>query len=142
MPLSIIKSIVRIIKLKDIAIVLENKPGALANLGEALGKENINIEGFCGTLCEGEDLIHILVKEHGKAYNVLERAGFKIKEQREVLVIEIKDIVKKPGSGGNIFRKLAHEKINIDLIYLAENNRLIIGVDDLKKANAVFEHDE
>ena len=124
--------------LKDIAIILENKPGALADLGETLGKANINMEGLCGSLCDGEDIIHVLVKEHGKAYNVLERAGFKIKEQREVLLIEIKDIVKTPGSGGNIFRKLAHEKINIDLIYLGENKKLIIGVDDLKKARTVL----
>jgi len=124
--------------LKDIAIVLKNKPGGLADIGETLGKENINIEGFCGTLCEGEDVIHILVKEHGKAYNVLERAGFKIKEQRDVLVIEIKDIVSQPGSGGKLFRKLALENINIDLIYLAEKNRLIIGVDDMKKARTVL----
>ena len=124
--------------MKDIAIILENKPGALADLGEALGKENINIEGLSGSLCDGEDIVHILVEEHGKAYNTLKRAGFNIKEQRDVLVIEIKDIVRKPGSGGNIFRKLAHENINIDLIYLAENNRLIIGVDDLKKAASVL----
>ena len=50
----------------------------------------------------------------------------------------IKDIVKKPGSGGKIFRKLADQNINIDLIYLAENNRIIIGVDDLDKARAVI----
>ena len=128
----------RILQLKDIAIVLKNKPGGLADIGETLGKEDINIEGFCGTLCEGEDVIHILVKEHGKAYNVLERAGFKIKEQRDVLVIEIKDIVSQPGSGGKLFRKLALENINIDLIYLAEKNRLIIGVDDMKKARTVL----
>ena len=124
--------------LKDIAIILENKPGALADLGETLGKANINMEGLCGSLCDGEDIIHVLVDEHGKAYNVLERAGFKIKEQRDVLVIEIKDIVKKPGSGGNIFRILAQENINIDLIYLGENKKLIIGVDDLKKARTVL----
>ncbi|MFX0051357.1 MAG: ACT domain-containing protein [Candidatus Hodarchaeota archaeon] len=124
--------------MKDITIVLENRPGALADLGETLGKENINIEGLCGAISEGEDLIHILVEESGKAYNVLERAGFKIKEQREVLVLEIKDIVKKPGSGGRLFRKLARENINIDLIYLAENNRLVIGVDDLNKARTIL----
>ena len=66
--------------MKDIAIILENKPGALADLGETLGKANINMEGLCGSLCNGEDIIHVLVEEHGKAYNVLERAGFKIKE--------------------------------------------------------------
>jgi len=125
--------------MKDIAIILENKPGALADLGETLGKENINIEGLCGAICDGEDLIHILVEESGKAYNVLERAGFKIKEQREVIVLEIKEIVSQPGSGGKLFRKLAQENINIDIIYLAENNRIILGVNDIKKARAVLQ---
>ena len=124
--------------MKDIAMVLENKPGSLAELGEILGKENINIEGICGATCEGEDLIHILVEESGRTYNILERAGYEIKEQRDILIIEIKDIVKKPGSGGKLFRKLADQNVNIDLIYLAENNRIIIGVDDLDKAKAVL----
>ncbi|MFX0207673.1 MAG: amino acid-binding protein [Candidatus Hodarchaeota archaeon] len=124
--------------MKDITIVLEDKPGTLADLGETLGKANINMEGLCGATCEGEDLIHILVEESGKAYNVLERAGFTIKEEREVLVIDIKDIVKKPGAGGTLFRKLASEGININLIYLAENNRIVIGVDDIEKAKTVF----
>ncbi|MFW9905962.1 MAG: amino acid-binding protein [Candidatus Thorarchaeota archaeon] len=124
--------------MKDITIVLEDKPGTLADLGETLGKANINIEGLCGATCEGEDLIHILVEESGKVYNVLERAGFTIREEREVLVIDIKNIVKKPGAGGTLFRKLALEGININLIYLAENNRIVIGVDDIKKARTVL----
>ncbi|UCG00624.1 MAG: amino acid-binding protein [Candidatus Heimdallarchaeota archaeon] len=124
--------------MKDISVVLEDKPGTLADLGETLGKANINIEGLCGATCKGEDLIHILVEESGKAYNVLERAGFKIKEEREVLVIDIMEIVRQPGSGGRLFRKLAQEGININLIYLAENNRIVIGVDDLEKAKSVL----
>ncbi len=124
--------------MKDITIALENKPGTLADLGETLGKSKINIEGLCGATCEGEDLIHILVQESGKAYNVLDRAGFKIKEEREVLVLSIHEIVKQPGSAGRLFRKLAQEGININLIYLAENNKIVIGVDDLKKAKSVL----
>jgi hypothetical protein len=124
--------------MKDITIVLEDRPGTLADLGETLGKANINIEGLCGAMCEGEDLIHILVQDSGKVYNVLERAGFKIREEREVLVIDIKEIVKKPGSGGRLFRKLALEGININLVYLAENNKIVIGVDDLNKAKTVL----
>ena len=96
------------------------------------------MEGLCGAVCEGEDLIHILVQDSGKVYNVLDRAGFKIREEREVLVIDIKEIVKEPGSGGRLFRKLALEGININLVYLAENNRIVIGVDDLEKARAIL----
>ena len=126
------------ILMNDIAVVLENKPGSLASLGETLGKENINIEGICGAICDGEDLIHLLVEEAGKAYNVLEQAGFQIKELREVIVLEIKEIVSQPGAGGQLFRKIAQENINIDIIYLAENNRIVLGVDNIKKVKEIL----
>jgi prephenate dehydratase len=34
--------------LKDLTIRLKNKPGILADLGELLGKHNINMEALCG----------------------------------------------------------------------------------------------
>ena len=61
--------------LKDIKIRLENSPGALAGLGEALGKDGVNIEGFCGP-CEGEGIAHILVNNKPSARNALETVSY------------------------------------------------------------------
>ena len=125
--------------MKDFAIILENKPGALAHLGEVLGKENINMEALSGAVDnEGDAIIHLLVEEPGRTYGILKKNGFTIKDQRDVLVISIKDMVKKPGTGAGIFRTLAQEGINIDLIYLAENSRIVLGVDDLEKARTIL----
>ena len=33
---------------KDLTIILEDHPGALAKMGETLGEAGINIEGICG----------------------------------------------------------------------------------------------
>ena len=120
--------------MKDIAIILENRPGALADMGEILGKNGINMEGLCGIPLNDEGLIHILVEDETVTRYVLESAGFKISAVREVLVMDIGNIAGKPGSGGKMARKIGNVGVNIDLIYLAEHNKIVIGVDDIKRA--------
>ena len=125
--------------MKDIAIVLENVPGSLANLGETLGKMGINMEGMCGVPLKEESMVHILVEDETTARWALEEAGFEIRAVREVIVLDISDIAGKAGGGGKLARKLGNNRINIDLIYLAENNRIVLGVDDLDKARTILE---
>ena len=38
--------------MKDLTIYLEDRPGTLADMSEALGKAGINIEGLAGFPCE------------------------------------------------------------------------------------------
>ena len=124
--------------MKDITVILKNKPGVLADMGEILGKNGINMEGLCGIPIKDEAVIHILVEEDTTARYILESEGFQVRAVREVLVIDIGNIVGRPGTGGKLARKIGNAGVNIDLIYFAENNRIIIGVDDLEKArNAI-----
>ena len=120
--------------MKDIAVILENNPGTLANMGEILGKNGINMEGLCGIPINDDAIIHILVEDDTVARYVLESAGFKVSAVREVLVMDIGHVAGKPGSGGKIARKIGNVGVNIDLIYLAERNKLVIGVDDINRA--------
>jgi len=120
--------------MKDIAIVIENRPGALADMGEILGKNGINMEGLCGIPINDKGIIHILVEDDTVARFVLEEAGFEVSGVREVIVHDIGPIAGKPGTGGKIARKIGNLGVNIDLIYLAEHNKLVIGVDDISRA--------
>ena len=120
--------------MKDIAIVIENRPGALADMGELLGKNGINMEGLCGIPLNDKAVIHILVEDDTVARFVLEEAGFELSGVREVIVHDIGPIAGKPGTGGKIARKIGNLGVNIDLIYLAEHNKLVIGVDDISRA--------
>ncbi len=124
--------------MKDLTIILENRPGILADLGETLGKNGINMEGLCGFPLKGEGIVHILVEEETTAQYVLESAGFEVRAIREVLVLDLGNIVGKPGTGGKLARKIGNASVNIDLIYFAENNRIVVGVDDLEKARAAL----
>jgi hypothetical protein len=118
---------------KDLTVILEDRPGTLADVGEALGKAGINIEGVCGFPCEGEGVLHILVEDTTAARRALEEIGLEIRGERQVLVLEVED---RPGALGEVSRRIADAGVNIDLVYLVTNNRLVLGVDDLDKARA------
>ncbi len=122
--------------MKDFTLVIENRPGTLADLGEALGKAGINMEGICGIPCEGKGLIHVLTKDAIATRKVLEEANIQIRAESDVLVLDAGQMVSKAGTGGEMARKLANAGVNINLIYFGENNKLVLGVDDLEKAQA------
>ena len=124
--------------MKDLTVIMKNEPGALANLGEALGEMGINMEGICGLPKGNESVVHVLVEDDTTAQWALEQAGFKVQAVRDVLVLDISNIAGKPGTGGKLARKLGNAGINIDLVYMAENNRIVLGVDDLPRARAVL----
>ena len=119
---------------KDLTVILEDRPGTLADAGEALGKAGINIEGLCGFAIQAKGVGHILVEDAAAARQALEEVGIEVGDEREVLVLEIED---RPGALGEVSRRIANAGVNIDLVYLATNTRLVIGADDLDKARAV-----
>ena len=116
---------------KDLVIILEDRPGTLADMGETLGDADINIDGFCAVTHKGEGAVHILVEDSVGARKALEAKGIKVSSEREVIVLDIDD---RPGALGEIARKLADAGVNMDLAYLAAKTRLVVGADDLKKA--------
>ena len=120
---------------KDLTVVLDNRPGTLADLGEALGEAGINLDAMCGFPCEGKGVIHILVEDAGKARSALENAGLTVESEREVLLFEAED---RPGMLGETMRKLADAGVNVDLLYKATQTKLVIGADDLEKAQATL----
>jgi len=119
--------------MKALTVILKDRPGTLADMGEALGKAGINIEGLCGFPCEGKGVIHILVEDAAAARRVLEEVGLEVRDERQVLVLEVED---RPGAFGEVSRRITNAGVNVDLAYLGTNNRLVLGADDLDKARA------
>lgn len=118
---------------KDLTIILQDRPGTLADMGEILGKAGINIEGICATKKNGDGAIHILVEDSAGARQALKGKGIEVTAERDVLVIEIEN---RPGTLGEVARKLANAGVNIEVVYLATKTRLVIGVDNLEKAQS------
>jgi hypothetical protein len=120
--------------MKDLTVVLDDKPGTLADLGEATGGANINLEGMCATTSGGKGEIHILVEDPGATREALGGAGIEVSGDRDVLVVEVED---RPGTMAEVARRLGDAGVNIEVAYTTFGGvRLVLGVDDLDKARA------
>lgn len=117
----------------DLTVILENRPGTIADVGEAVAEAGVNLLGACGFPCEGVGVVHLLVEDGDAdvARQAAEGAGFEVRGQREVLVTEIED---RTGALGELARRMANAGVNVDLLYLATDTRVVLGPDDLGKA--------
>lgn len=120
----------------ELTVLLENRPGSFAAMGEALGNAGINIIGLCGYSIDENYLAHVLVENTSLARTALENAGILIQGERDVLVLDIPD---QPGAFGRLCRQLAAAGINTNLVYLGMKNRVVLGVDDFNKARRILE---
>jgi hypothetical protein len=117
--------------MKDLKITLENRPGTLAELSEALGKAGVNIEGIAGFAREVRGSEDREFVTHVTAKKALINAGIKIEDEREALVIDLRD---RPGELATVTRRLSEAGINIEFFYTATRTRMVLGVAEPAKA--------
>jgi hypothetical protein len=120
---------------RDLSVVVDDRPGELARLGEATGGAGVNIEGFCCLASGGGTAtVHILVEDVAATRSALASAGLEVSDERDVIVVEVED---RPGTMAQVARKIADAGVNIDLAYITFSGvRLVLGVDDFEKARA------
>ena len=123
--------------MKDLTIELENRPGALAEMGEALGRAGVSVEGGGVFVVNGVGVAHFLFADGAAARKALEAAGIRVVAEREVLVQRLHQ--GRPGQLGEISRRMAEAGVNIEVQYSDHDHQLILVVDDLAKGKAVSE---
>jgi hypothetical protein len=119
---------------KDLTVVLQDRPGELARLGDATGRAGVNIQGMCAMTGEGRGVIHLLFDDQSAAAAriALEEAGMGVADEREVLVIDVAD---QPGTLGGLARALGEANVNIELAYTTFGGiKLVIATDDIDSA--------
>lgn len=119
----------------DLAISVEDQPGVLASMSEALGSAGVNIAGVWGAGTGSGSVVHLLVDDETGARQALEGAGFGSIEAREVVMVDIED---RPGALGEAARKIADAGVNIELVCLASDTRLMIGAADVDAVRAAL----
>ena len=117
--------------MKDITIVLANRPGTIADAAEALGEVGINIAGGCGFPAAGEGLFHVLVEDAERARKALEERGMNVRDERDVVVV---DVAPQPGALGKVLSRIADAGVNVDLIYATQDGQIVLGADDVDGA--------
>ena len=119
----------------DLTILLDDRPGALAEMGAALGRAGVSIEGGGAWVVEGRGVAHFLFADGTAARRALEAAGVRVLQEREVLVQRLKQSV--PGQLGELTRRMGEAGVNIEALYSDHDHRLILVVDDMAAGRKV-----
>jgi len=100
-------------KLKQLSVFLENKPGALSAPCRLLAKNNINIQTFALADTREFGILRLIVEDTDKARRLLQRHGFAVKVT-EVVALEVLD---QPGGLATILDALDGSGINVEYAY-------------------------
>jgi hypothetical protein len=115
----------------DLEIALDDRPGALAEMGEALGRAGVSVEGGGVFVANGIGVAHFLFADGGAAREALENAGIRVVEESEIVVLRLRQ--DEPGQLGKIARRMAEAGVNIRVQYSDHEHQLILVVDDLRR---------
>jgi hypothetical protein len=120
----------------DLIIDIENTPGALAQIAAAISDAGVNIAAAT-CIGSGERAeLHILVPHAGAARHSLAISHLAVSREREVVVVDVED---RPGVLADLTRKIARAGVNIDLVYIATQNRVVFGAADLAALRAALD---
>jgi hypothetical protein len=100
-------------KVEQISIFMENRPGALEQVTGVLSKANINIRAL--SLADTSDfgILRLIVNDAATAKKVLQEGGFTVK-RTDVVAVEVPD---RPGGLHSILTVLARHAINVEYMY-------------------------
>lgn len=119
----------------DLTIDLDHLPGALAAMGEALGRAGVSVEGGGVFAVDGRGVAHFLFHDGAAARRALEAAGIRVVAVREPLLLRLKQGT--PGQLGMIGRRMAEAGVNIEVQYSDHDGQLVLLVDDRAKGAVV-----
>lgn len=118
--------------MQDLTFVV-GEDRSVAEIWEALGSVDIQMEAACTyPRLEGR-IVHVVLADDKASlgYDTLRGRGFIPLDRREVLIA---DIIPRPGEMGRIARQIADAGAKLYVMYMASDNRVVIGASDLGKA--------
>ena len=98
---------------KQLSVFIENKPGGLAPIIEALGKNDIDISALSLADTSEYGILRIIVNHPDKAAEILRELGIVVKIT-EVLTVAMDDA---PGGLSKILEIFVKNDINVDYMY-------------------------
>ena len=127
-------------KIEQIAIFMENKPGHLRTICGVLAEAGVNIVTLSLADTQQYGILRLLTNNTEKARSALTQAGFVV-NTTEVLAVEVDD---KPGGLLRILDIISEGGINIEYMYAftfhnAENAVMVFRFDSPDKAIALLQ---
>jgi hypothetical protein len=124
---------------KQFDVMVQDKPGEVAHITEALTKGAVNIRGIA-TERTTSPLLHIITDDEVSTRKALTNASFHFQE-KEVFVVAL---MNKPGELAKITKKLARGGVNIESLFILaggkEQEEIAIGVDKPAEAQKLLDY--
>jgi len=122
-------------KATQFSVLLTNRPGALAELAQALAKEKVNIRGIAVVESSEHGIVRLLVDDRRSAARAIERQGM-LYTQSEVLLLRLAN---EPGALARVAERLAENKLNINYVYGTASTpgaeaTLVVSVENMANA--------
>ena len=118
-------------------VELENRPGELARLAEAVGQRGINITAIAAVTSGNAGGIGLLTNDEAGTREALGAAGISV---REIGLVSV-SLEHRPGTLAEVARRLADAGVNVELILATgmsgSNVSIALGVDDVEAAQRV-----
>jgi hypothetical protein len=126
-------------KFKELTIWMENKPGTLSAMAEALGKAKVNILAFMTDEAEGQSRVRLVADKPAKAVKTVGGLNLRASEDEVVGVT----LANKPGTLAAVAAQLGKAGINISHGYSgseegSKKQLVVFSVNDLKQALKVL----
>lgn len=125
------KTILSLETATQLAVFLENRPGALARVCEALAKAGVNIHALTVSDTVDHAVVRMIVSDPTKALMLLGERGV-LAFENDVLCI---DAANELGVLGRIADALSRAEVNIEYAYLATGSTSSKGIIVLRPSN-------
>lgn len=117
----------------EFTVILEDRPGSLADLTEALAKNAVNITAIHATPCPEEGLVQFITSDPDATIRALRDANQDYTVQNVLLVT----LPNEPGTLARVSRALGDGNININSLYITMNSQVVLDVNDIQKAQEI-----
>ena len=118
-------------------VELDNRPGSLADVTEAIAERGINVIGGTGVACGSSGQLALATNDEAATRRVLLGRGFKFHEI-EVVPVTLADT---PGTFAKACRALADARINVEAAFAmgatGDRNTIAFAIDDPVKARSI-----
>jgi len=126
-------------KLKQLSVFLENRPGHLSHVCEVLAEAGLDIVTM--TLADTREfgILRLIIRDWQRAKEVLETAGFAV-NITDVMAIEVAD---EPGGLEKILKVAESGGLSVEYMYAfackpKKNALIVIRFDNIESASAVL----
>jgi hypothetical protein len=122
-------------KAKQISAWVEDRPGMLGQVADALGEKGISIRAFMAAVLDGKGFVRLVVDRPAAAKRIFLAHGWEMTED-DVVEVTLPD---RPGALGRVADRLGAVGINIQYAYVgtakaASKVNLYLAVADVNAA--------